>query len=128
MHRCTHAHAHTHACTHTHITWFLISIRYFVLYTMHSWWDFTYREVRYTLLQYLLLIVIPWACVVCLIYTPEARGCIYQVNHKCTRYNYYVPLPCTIVHGRALSTANLCINEVTLFIVSLIAFDFGFKV
>ena len=38
------------------------------------------------------VIVIPWARVVCLIYTPEARGpqargCIYQANHKCPWHN-----------------------------------------
>ena len=36
------------------------------------------------------------------------RVYIYQVNHKCTWYNYYVPLPCTIVRGQALSSSNLC--------------------
>ena len=43
----------------------------------------------------LLLIVIPWARVVCLIYTPEAQGCIYQANNECPWYDYYVILPCT---------------------------------
>ena len=32
-----------------------------------------------------------------LLYTPEAlgpqaRGCIYQANHECTWYNYYIPI------------------------------------
>ena len=49
------------------------------------------------------LIVIPWARAVCLIHTPEARGpqaqeCIYQVDHKCTWYNYYIPLSCVGKH------------------------------
>ena len=39
--------------------------------------------------------------VVCLIYTPDARGpqargrgCIYQANHECPCYNFYIPLAC----------------------------------
>ena len=33
------------------------------------------------------VIVIPWARVVCLIYTPDARGCIYQASHECPWYD-----------------------------------------
>ena len=55
------------------------------------------------------------------IYT-QARGparaegvyTVYQVNHKCTWYNYYV-------------TLSLYANGFTVFIVVLIAFDCGFK-
>ena len=46
----------------------------------------------------LYLIVIQWAQVVyawCIQLKPESGGCIYQANHKCIWYYYYVTLPCT---------------------------------
>ena len=45
---------------------------------------------------------------------PQARGCMYQANHKCTWYNYYV-------------TLSFYANGFTIFIVVLIAFDCGFR-
>ena len=41
------------------------------------------------------ILVMPWALVICLIYTPSALepaalGCIYQANHSCAWYNYYI--------------------------------------
>ena len=31
-----------------------------------------------------------------------------QVNHKCTWYNYYIPLPCVVMCGWALSSSSFC--------------------
>ena len=80
---------------------------------------YAYTISIYNIYIYIYLVVIPWAQKVCLIYTPkaqgpQAQGCIYQVNHKCTWYNYYV-------------TLFFNANGFTIFIVVLIAFDCGFR-
>ena len=80
------------------------------------------------------LIVIPWAQVVCLIYTPEARGpqargCIYQANHECTWYNCYMPLctNCAWASAKQLKPMQYK-NGFIVFIVAPIEFDYGFEV
>ena len=66
----------------------------------------------------------------------EGCGCIYEANHECTWYNYYITLssyangftvfivvPIAFDCGFKLG----CFSHFTVFIVVLIAFDFGFK-
>ena len=72
-------------------------------------------------MHYIKLHIYIYIYMACLIYTPEAQGLqarglrvyIYQANHECTWYNYYV-------------TLSFYANGFTIFIVVLIAFDCGF--
>ena len=75
------------------------------------------------------------AKVVCLIYTPKAQGpqakgwgCIYQANHECIWYNYYVTLSCANcpLRGQVLSNSNIIHQwHFSIYILSIIEFDFG---
>ena len=67
------------------------------------------------------------------IYTRSQRAAglrtegVYQVNHECTWYNYYITLPCTNCVGECSAAQTLFINDVAVFIFPPIAFDFGFE-
>ena len=80
------------------IVWYCINLRVWWALVMEEEMDYiTIYSVG--MINNIQCIVVTWATVVCLVYLPKAWGCrpeewgcIYQVNHECPCYNYYVPL------------------------------------
>ena len=75
------------------------------------------------------ILVVTWALVICLKYTHSHSGCalvlvcIFQANHSCPCYNYYIPLWYAHLIGEGRQT---CIHHIT-FVQRFANIDCGFK-